>query len=693
MTFGAEKRRLLGWLALLAPIPLPFNQVIAWPELLLFLAVVAGFLARAREEEARWLPVWMMNLLAVAYLPVLFLDLSSFRGGQLLRPLIHLAMFALAVKLFSLRRDRDIRQAYLGIFFLTLAAVGSSVHPSMMLYLVASVALNVFAMTRLAGWDALADFGHVGTPWPAGRLRGFAGLSTLAALVLAVPLFVLLPRIRNPYIVGTAPGAANLLQATSFTSEIGLDAIGRLRVSRAVALRFESLGPGSVPGERRFKVETYDAYSDARWRRSEETSEVLQQQGADFFRLTRGVRIERLHLWLSPMGAPQLPRPLHGFMVRATEPRLFRDRGGGLRLPRIPAGTFEYEVDLGRVPDSLADPPELGGSDRALLSRSGIDARVAELARRAAGEGGDRERADRLEAHLLREYAYTLDFLGRGGATPIEDFLFENRRGHCELFATSLVLLLRAEGIPARLVTGFLGAELNPIQDYWVVRQSHRHAWVEAWIEGEGWQTLDPTPPAGRPGSESGSLGAVFGQAWDWVIFRWDRYVLTYGMADQIQAFFGLRDLWLRMREMFESDAPALEEPVPEPAPAFGESPPTGAEPRSELTTWWAAVPLVLAFAAVLVWWLRRPRLDATLAYRRLRRWLATSFAEVTPATPPLALAEILARRHPAAEEPGGRIVGLYLRESFAGVPTSEEELAAVAEWWRVVERILRQER
>ena len=123
------------------------------------------------------------------------------------------------------------------------------------------------------------------------------------------------------------------------------------------------------------------------------------------------------------------------------------------------------------------------------------------------GQGTAAQRARRLESHLIDNYTYTLDFVGRSPDNPIEDFLFRYRSGQCEYFASSMVLMLRSQGIPARLVTGFLGGEYNPFEGYYIVRDNNAHAWVEAYLAGAGWRIFDPTPPAGRPAA--GGEGAL----------------------------------------------------------------------------------------------------------------------------------------------------------------------------------------
>src|SRR4051794_20208121 len=123
MTFGRQKRMLLGLLALVAPLPLPFNDIVEGWVLLLYTIGVLFFLRRASLDPPRWLPLWAMNVIGFAYLPIFVVDLLVLGRGQLVHPVVHLCLFALLVKLFSLSRERDKWQAALGVFFLFLASM------------------------------------------------------------------------------------------------------------------------------------------------------------------------------------------------------------------------------------------------------------------------------------------------------------------------------------------------------------------------------------------------------------------------------------------------------------------------------------------------------------------------------------------------------------------------------------------
>ena len=206
MRYARPKRLLLGALALLAPLPLPFAEVIGWKFTFAYWATVVLFMFRAWRDEQRWLPHWAMNLLGLAYVPFFYFDLTSFWRGRLLQPVVHLVMFALAVKLLSLRRERDKWQIFLTTFFLFLASMGASVHPSVIFYLGGFVFLSLTILVRFAGWDTAAAVPVPRTGDLVVPLRGFVTLTLLAADAGAIPLFALLPRLRQPYVLGSNAG-------------------------------------------------------------------------------------------------------------------------------------------------------------------------------------------------------------------------------------------------------------------------------------------------------------------------------------------------------------------------------------------------------------------------------------------------------------------------------------------------------
>ncbi len=687
MRFAKQKRWMVGLLAMLAPLPLPFNGVIGWLSLTAFWLATALFLVRVASDTYRTLRPWAMNLLGLLYIPVLVVEMSTWwRGQQLMRSLTHLILFALVVKLFSLRRERDYWHSLVAIFFLFLAAMGTSVHPVVVVYLLVFAFGSLLVLTRLTAYGVLSEHGGHSALARQLQLRRFVTAVGLVSLLAAIPLFALLPRLKQPYLFGPGVGNAGGAVGGGFAGGLHLDTIGSVRTGRSVVLRFTPLGPEVDAAAMRFKSATYDFFRRNRWTRGQRVTTYRERGQDGFFRLAPGATGKWLQVWQSKEGGRELllPTETAAFDVRVSS--ILIDDSGVVALPSPPVATFDYKVGLRRAdgPGALDDSP----ASRLDLEDEAVTPRMSALAVEVMGDGSVAERAGRLERHLMSRYRYTLDLGVRDQDNPVEDFLFDSRSGHCEYFATSMVLLLRSQGIPARMVSGYLGAEHNPLEGYYIVRQSNAHAWVEALIEGEGWRIFDPTPPAGRPQVGDGGALQLLSQAYDYLLFRWDRYVLTYGLIDQLDFLVRARDFFGGIREWFGRE---------EPGTAIAEeSAEAGALPPDEVPSpvWqWIVTTLVAALGLIWLWRARTPW-NATVAYRALRADVgrtASSAAERQAET--LAPLEVERRVVASCPETAGetrRIVRLYLEESFAERRLSDAELAEIRGALGVVRRALR---
>ncbi|HEV7670578.1 MAG TPA: DUF3488 and transglutaminase-like domain-containing protein [Thermoanaerobaculia bacterium] len=680
MKFARGKRIALGWLALVAPLPLPFNDVLEWPVFVVYAALVLLFLRRAARDPERWLPIWAMNVIGLAYLPLFYIDLTVLGGGRLVGPVLHLGLFALVVKLFALSKEADKWQAVIGIFFLFLAAMGTSVHPSIMLYLAGFVAVALALLARFAWFHILGQYGRDETELGRVPLGGFLAFATIGALLLAVPFFALMPRIRSPYIVGRGASFGAELEAAGFTDDVTLDSIGQIRNSRGVALRLQ-WQQGSTPEDpedMRFKAATHDLFKGASWRRSPPAQAPLSRGRGLRYTLGAAPPIRWATIWLRPLRSTSLPLPVETAVVEPGVLSLRVDQGGAVSLPHPILDTLQYRVGLARQPVLLGEPPPVVGGST--LDTSGVTPRMRALAAQVMGQGSAAERVVRLETHLIQKFDYSTTLLGAGlNGNPLDTFLFETHRGHCELFASSMVLLLRTQGIPARLVTGFLGGEYNPFEGYVIVRDSNAHAWVEAYVgsgPNEGWRIYDPTPPSGRPSADTGGAWRLAQQAYDFMLFRWDRYVLTFGVGDQAEILRRLYSAWSALRNLFSSEKKSESgnsstEPLAIPT---AQQAPAAALTASPLAIAGAALFLLATIALILWLVLRRRPLTPAAAYQRLRLRMGRGGVPLPGSLPPLAVRQLASDRFPNAAAPAARIIDFYVRETYAGEPLEETE-------------------
>lgn len=192
---------------------------------------------------------------------------------------------------------------------------------------------------------------------------------------------------------------------------------------------------------------------------------------------------------------------------------------------------------------------------RALQLPADANPRTAEFSRRLREKfPDDRALINEVLAMLRNEqFRYTLEPPPLG-AHPVDEFLFETKSGFCEHYASAFAVLMRGAGIPARIVTGYMGGQFNPIGDYMIVRQEDAHAWNEVWLRGAGWVRVDPTAAVSPVRVEGGFSAAVprgdplpiLGRGdfallqrmrftWDSLANNWNQWVLGYSPERQRQ--------------------------------------------------------------------------------------------------------------------------------------------------------------
>ena len=178
---------------------------------------------------------------------------------------------------------------------------------------------------------------------------------------------------------------------------------------------------------------------------------------------------------------------------------------------------------------------------RALELPGGYNPRTLVLATQWRQEAGSDDAAivQRALDYIARDFGYTLD-TPLPGRHAVDEFLFDEKKGFCEHFSSAFVVLMRAAGIPSRVVTGYVGGTRNTFGDYWIVRQMDAHAWAEVWLPGRGWVRVDPTASVAperiydtiedRLGAGAGALGGLanLGDLSDWMRRGWNDLVLGF---------------------------------------------------------------------------------------------------------------------------------------------------------------------
>ncbi len=194
------------------------------------------------------------------------------------------------------------------------------------------------------------------------------------------------------------------------------------------------------------------------------------------------------------------------------------DRAGVVQAP--PRTAVRWYGILHEMDHRLAQEGPLEAAEResSLQLPEGLDPRIHEMGTRLVeGESSPERAVEKVIAHLRSEYRYSLDTGEMDQRDPLADFLFQKRKGWCEYFASASVVLLRTQGIPARYVTGFNVIGSQKKDDYYLVRDWDRHAWIEAYVEGKGFVEYDPTPAAEYESLHAGLNDGFWTEGVEWL--------------------------------------------------------------------------------------------------------------------------------------------------------------------------------
>ncbi len=373
----------------------------------------------------------------------------------------------------------------------------------------------------------------------------FTCLLSVPIFVFTSLIFLAFPRVGLSVMLLSSGRSERMV---GFSDRVDLGGVGTLRSDPTIALRvfYEEL-PADPPQRLALYLRgtAFDQYDGRSWSRTE-TRRMATRRFAGSHVLKRHVAAtdQQMHIELMPIDPPVLFLPPDAVAVELS--------AQGERAPNPPAlftgpeGEFKYHTRDERgvqykVWVATSEPvpvPELSAADRQryLKLPPNLPPRVAELARRWVGaESSPLEQARLVEQQLRAEYSYDLASPSGAAVDPLDDFLFESKRGHCEYYSTAMAVLLRTLSVPTRNVTGFIGGSYNRFGRFYAVRQGDAHSWVEVYLDGRGWVRFDPTPPGDA--APRGELGGALTFMRDLVEAssqRWNRHVVGYDLDQQL---------------------------------------------------------------------------------------------------------------------------------------------------------------
>jgi hypothetical protein len=606
-----------------------------FPSVFLYsLALSGAFWMDMKGVKRLRLKEWMWRVLAIAYIPFVFVDASLHIAASRLMALVHMTLFLSAVKLFQEKRDRDWVFLYLIAFFqillaasLTFNAVFVASLSFFIFFFVSTLAAFEIRRSRreVASGEQLvvrkrkgltgtpsnkpAQEGSVSAPRDGGDsrspgIRYLVGASLVQLVLvagLALPLFFMIPRLGGGG-AGLAGGMGPGLAMTGFSDTVHLGDVAQIKSSSRVIMRVK-LDP--LPDRwLRWRGVALDHYDGRTWTfsrlrgrtRKEDKREPrgdtngatylpeFSVDPADPFQRSEGGLADargnlsgfgtqtttrdllKQEFYLEPLGSASLFGARKLLHIRGPFRRInvFADTGAVDVEGRV-AGRTAYtawsdvhvpsEQELrAEAPYGDSVTPMIGLCTQVPSLSKGdlitVDQRIGHLAReitRSQSNSYDKARA--IEAYLKTHYGYTLD-LKPAGEDPLSEFLFDVHEGHCEYFATAMVVMLRTLHIPARIVTGLQMGEYNDISELYTVRERDAHSWVEVYFpHADAWVEFDPTPSAGINDYTKGGILArlrIYLEAGE--VF-WMDYIVTLDRDQQASIMVGLQHRLVLIKE------------------------------------------------------------------------------------------------------------------------------------------------
>lgn len=468
--------------------------------------------------------VLVMLLACVAALAIR-LHYGHFFGKD---PGVALLALLLCLKQHEIASSRDIRAAVLLAFFLQLG----------LFFYDQSLPVAALALTGtlLATVTLLSLHTHALRPTASLRV---GGLMLVQAIPFLLVLFVLFPRIPGPLWGLPADAHSGM---TGLSDNMSPGSISQLGLSEAIAFRAEFADTPPPPSQRYWRGPVLTDFDGRTWRAaivgSDAEPNVTAMGPAHTYRMTIEPHNQRWLLALEhPVAADTAVRFAHDQQLLSGTPLRSRTRIEIVSHPEATAGLNENPAVLQRA---LRLPS--GSNPRAVATGAEI------------GRSTDTPEAA-LQAVLAHIAGLGLTYTLRPpllGTHTVDEFLYSTQLGFCEHFASAFTVLARAAGLPARVVTGYQGGEINPVDGVMVVRQSDAHAWAEVWLPGQGWQRVDPTALAAPSRIESGLAASLpsgdplplfarpamswlrdVRHRWEALSNAWNQTVIGFGSGDQ----------------------------------------------------------------------------------------------------------------------------------------------------------------
>jgi transglutaminase-like putative cysteine protease len=514
----------LLFLTMFSAIPLYVTQTISMFPLLAFHAAMLAITVRVYFGKGpEVIPPMVMRALAIAYIPFYVVD-AALISRSAIAASTHLVLFIAVYQPIESVRSRNTTQRLLTAALIALASVATATHIAILPFIILFGVLLLRQLMQVSHDETEAMTGRSMPAPPIGRAAAFY---VLASMLLGAVFFPFLPRIRNPLL----PNLSSAMEkaTTGISDSINLNEPRSIATDATVVSRVW-MGPDAIPffTPLRLRGTVYERFTNNTWRQGRytfvpidsigSTARVARPEG-----LTRRASVQQRF----PVGN-RLFLPVGTYQVTGAGQVVEGPTRDIYSVWQPHRDNLSYDIAIAHSTAPLRP-------QRVRVANYPVTPAVRALARQIVGnETAPLRRAAAIESYLSTRFRYVPDPAAIGHTMTVDQFLLQERRGHCEYFAAGMVALMTALDVPARIAGGFYGGTLNPLTGYFIIRREDAHAWVEVW-DGQTWQTFDPTPAALRPGNAHEGLVRMYAAALsDWVNYFWDRHILTFGLGDQV---------------------------------------------------------------------------------------------------------------------------------------------------------------
>ncbi|UCD12215.1 MAG: DUF3488 domain-containing protein [Nitrospinaceae bacterium] len=388
--------------------------------------------------------------------------------------------------------------------------------------------------------EVFLNVGERESSWTA--LIGLSSGLVVVSLLFTVLIFLSFPRIG----LGLFKLDPRSQAMTGFSSTVRLGDVGQIKQNEAVVMRVEYYrGSNKVMP----KMPIYwrgialDHYNGLLWSSRAKTdwnSRNRPGDGTPVFSSRRQSDLVRQEVFMESFDTNLVFTHGLPYLVDGTFTQIQMDENYTLRTAdRRNPGPKKFTLisDISRPEASYTEPmPHMNQRvfPHRYLQLPPVDAKIKHLASRIVRDmQSPAEKAQGILEHFQTGFDYSLEMKTSPHESALEHFLFTRKAGHCEYFASAMVVLLRLAGVPSRMVNGFTSGEWNEMGEYFIIRQKHAHSWVEAFLPGRGWVIFDPTPP--DPGLGLENRSSQLARALDLMRLNWQRYVIKYSLGDQLE--------------------------------------------------------------------------------------------------------------------------------------------------------------